>query len=155
MAGADKYIPYEERFWSSVSKSDGCWEWTGHLVHGYGYIRKEYRRIRAHRASWEMNCGPVPRGLMVLHSCDNRRCVNPAHLRLGNHCENMADRDSRGRQAAGSRQHSAKLNDATVVEIKRLLAGGATIKSLAPIYNVSKSTIAAVSSGRLWRHVDA
>jgi hypothetical protein len=82
----------------------GCWEWTGGTYRG-GYGRAFVRRrdMRAHRLAWALFVGPIPDGLQVLHRCDNPPCVNPAHLFLGTHRENMADRDAKGRVASGDR----------------------------------------------------
>lgn len=75
-----------ERFWSKVTKSDHCWEWTAATDGGgYGayFVRKVDGRTvlaRAHRWAYEELVGPIPDGLVLDHLCRNRRCVNPAHL---------------------------------------------------------------------------
>lgn len=94
---------FAQRFWAKVDKHgpDECWPWTGYSHKaGYGFISKAGHRamLTAHRVSWELsNNRPVPNGLMVLHSCDNPPCVNPAHLRAGTAAENHQDMVSRGR----------------------------------------------------------
>jgi len=88
------------RFWAKVAKSDGCWLWTGaRASNGYGSFRFADRpcATAAHRAAWELACGPIPHGMHVLHRCDNPPCVNPAHLFLGTHLENVRDREAKGR----------------------------------------------------------
>jgi hypothetical protein len=83
-----------ERFWEKVKKSDSgnCWEWIGAFsTSGYGHIIWDKKHIDAHRLSYILNIGNIPTGMMILHSCNNKRCVNPEHLRLGTQAENMAD----------------------------------------------------------------
>jgi hypothetical protein len=87
-----------ERFWSKVSKSDGCWLWIAYRDEkGYGAFGFKGKVQRAHRVAYELALGPIAPGMHVLHSCDNPSCVNPSHLRLGTHADNMRDRIERGR----------------------------------------------------------
>lgn len=89
-----------ERFWSRVLQKPGCWEWTGAVNDsGYGRIAVRGRMEGAHRVSWELHHGPIPRGLWVLHCCDNPPCTNPAHLFLGTCQDNLADMRAKGRSA--------------------------------------------------------
>lgn len=87
-----------ERFWAKVEKTDGCWEWTA-FVHpkGYGMFGVGREARRAHRVSYEIANGPIPDGLCVCHSCDNRRCVRPDHLFLGTNQDNVDDKMRKGR----------------------------------------------------------
>lgn len=79
----------EERFWSKVEKTDGCWLWTGAL-NGGGYGRFNVgRRLYAHRAAYLMFVGPIPDGLQIDHLCRVRHCVNPDHLEPVTHAENV------------------------------------------------------------------
>ena len=75
----------------------GCIEWQGATVRGYGCLRIPHKTLYAHRVSWETSIGPIPEGLHVLHRCDNRLCVNPKHLFLGTHQDNMNDMSRKGR----------------------------------------------------------
>ena len=96
----------EEGFWDRADRSGGptaCWNWLGYLNdHGYGMVRMRNRPRRAHRVAYEFVAGDIPHGKMILHSCDNRRCVNPAHLRVGTALENIHDAKNRGRMTQGS-----------------------------------------------------
>ena len=95
----------EDRFWAKVDKTGDCWLWTASVFrerYGYGKFqagenRANTRVVYAHRYSWELVNGPVPDGLFVCHHCDNPPCVNPAHLFVGTHQDNVDDMMSKGR----------------------------------------------------------
>lgn len=97
--------PVDERFWSKVNKNteSGCWEWTSSRNKGgYGLfftslIYSKQRANKAHRFSWTLVNGEIPDGMWVLHKCDNRKCVNPDHLFLGDRVANMVDCAAKGR----------------------------------------------------------
>jgi hypothetical protein len=96
-----------ERFWSKVDKSGECWEWTSSVgTTGYGqfYFSPDQRVVRAHRASMMLLHGDLDQSVFVLHRCDNRLCVRPDHLYLGDHSQNMADMHSRGRERPWGRE---------------------------------------------------
>lgn len=101
-----------ERFWEKVDKigKDKCWNWTGyHNSVGYGRMGDGNRGlILAHRLSWEIHFGPIPIGKLVLHKCDNPKCINPNHLYIGTYSDNNMDRAKRNPNNQGGRPKAEK-----------------------------------------------
>jgi hypothetical protein len=101
-------------FWNRVSKTDGCWLWTGCLAsNGYGRFPLNYRRIPAHRYAWTLSNGPIPAGLEVCHHCDVRRCVRPDHLFLGTREDNIQDAKQKRRFPWNTSTHCRRGHELT------------------------------------------
>lgn len=158
--------PLRERFWEKVNKQGPvgpyvdtpCWCWTAATnSRGYGLIGvKASRPGAAHRVCWELTHGPIPKGLHVLHRCHNRQCVNPSHLYLGTHAQNMRDRSLADRVNApqGSAHPHSRLTEKQALEILSLRQQGATYRELADKCGVSRRTVSGIIDGRSWCHLD-
>ena len=153
-----KLKPLRERMEKHIDrKPSGCWEWTGVRSHlGYGKVRSGGRApkcgilLLAHRAMWELTCGPIPDGLCVLHKCDNPPCVNPAHLRLGTKAENSREAIERGLMPRGIDRWNAKLTEDLVRHIR--LASGSQ-RAIAEQFGVSQQAVGKVKRGSTWSWV--
>ena len=154
----------KKRFWSKVRiVGSGCWHWTGaRTSSGYGNFWLQGKYASAHRMSWLLNQGNIPNGLCVLHSCDNRRCVNPDHLWLGSKRDNSLDASQKGRLHQVPRSHMrrgekhgiAKLTDTEALEIFcRYAKRDTTMKTLASEYSVCAQSICNIVNGHTWSHV--
>jgi len=120
---------------------EGCWLWQGVIARtGYGQVWNGKRMVATHRFSYSQLVGPITGDLMVLHRCDVRLCVNPAHLWLGTQADNMADCSAKGRSPVGTR-HPRAHPTATVAAIRAAVASGESQYSVAARFGVSSSTV--------------
>jgi len=151
-----------QRFWSYVTKTRDCWNWNGGLFsNGYGQFRVGTKKVKAHRFSWIINGGFLPDKYILLHKCDNSRCVRPDHLFLGTHRDNSFDRDRKGRAARnnlkpqkGEKNGAAKIDEATVKSIRHIReVYGFSFRTLALAFSISQSQIANIIHRRVWRHI--
>lgn len=150
------------RFWSGVNVrgADECWEWhRSATTRGYGRVRIAGGLRLPHRVAFELSYGPVPEtdsyhGMVVMHTCDNPRCCNPGHLRLGTQRDNVRDMRVKGRSAdsqiRGSAHVRARLSDEAVRAIR---SDERTEAQIAKHYGVSRGCINSVRRRKNWRHV--
>lgn len=148
-----------ELFWDKVSKE--CWGWKGSIKprNGYGHFHHKGKDYNAHRLAWELTFGPIPEGMCVLHKCDTPACVNPSHLKLGTHAENMAEMASRGRSVRGERNDKARLTESQVRELRRDYWCRGRKSNISELYErykhtgISKSGLYLAASGQSWAHI--
>lgn len=155
-------INITEKFLSQIFYSpDGCWYWTGAPdPNGYGRFYNPFypivskRQRPAHRVSYEMHIGKIPRGRLVCHTCDNRLCVNPDHFFIGTHKDNSQDMLKKGRRhdSRGELNPQAKLKTKDVLEI-RSLNGIERADSLAKRFNISECVIYSLWIRAGWQHI--
>lgn len=141
-----------------VTKSDGCWEWTGAKVSGYGTFNEHGKHWRAHRYAWERANGPIPEGLVVMHRCDNPSCVRLDHLQIGTQLENRRDAVAKGRTARGSATHAAKLSEQDVRDIRANHQPGRrnvpwNTAWIAVRFDIDVSAVRLIVRRRNWKHV--
>ena len=141
----------KKRFYAKINKGepDDCWPWSAGRNKGYGRFRLNKKLCNAHRIAYLLATGEQPGNLCVLHSCDNRACCNPAHLRLGTYADNMRDKAERGRNPL------AKLTEKEVLEILDQLQHPCRGQQsdLAKKYGVTRQTISLIKVGQTWSHL--
>ena len=142
-----------ERFLKSVNKTKTCWLWTGALnTKGYGWISRTRKLgpTRAHRLSYEMYVGHIPKGKLVLHRCDVKECVNPAHLFVGTPADNTNDMIRKARQVKGEKASWSKI---TVRDVKAIRASKEDQETLAARYGLCQQSISLIKRRINWSHV--
>lgn len=160
-SGLLRGLPVEQRMARQTRKmANGCWEWKGGIdADGYGRIRATLFDIpykKAHRVAWVLeNKRPIPKDMVVCHSCDNPRCVNPAHLWLGSQEENQLDKISKGRHLIdvmrGEVHVDAKL---TEVQVRAILADARPYAEIGHEYGIAASTVGSIKNRTSWAHID-
>lgn len=141
-----------------VRNGNECWGWNGPFAkHGYALARFNRKVRYASKISWMIHNGvdSIPKGIFVLHKCDNPICSNPAHLFLGTPKDNMQDKIKKGRSNAptGDKHYNAKLTEDQVRDIRLRLASGQTGNSISILYKVTRSTISAIRCKKLWNNL--
>lgn len=146
------------RFWMRVDRSggpDACWLWTGFLgENGYGVFGFNGKAYKAHRVSYFIEHGRIDNDRLVLHRCDVRSCVNPAHLFLGTPKDNSQDAVRKGRNTRlyGEGNGKAKLTRAEVLAIRRICKrGGVYQKTVAKQFGISEAIVSYIVNGGRWQ----
>lgn len=150
--------PVSDRFWEKVEKSrpDACWRWTANTDGRYGTLTVERGKspVKAHRLSWQLVNGPIPKGLAVLHKCDNPSCVNPQHLFLGTQTDNMRDASRKGRIRTpglrGAAHPNSKLTRDQAREIFLRARAGEVHGRIAADYGISRDNVCVIAKRRSW-----
>lgn len=139
---------FNERF---EKDSSGCWKWLAYIApDGYGKMMA-FGEQYAHRVSYILHKDIIPEGMDIMHSCDNPSCVNPSHLQIGTHKDNMADMVDKGRSAHSEQQRSAKLTKNMVIELRN---GTKTIKDAINMFGVAEITAMQARRGITWKHLN-
>ncbi len=165
MSHPNSKLSFEDRFWLKVGKQNNneCWNWLGAIItSGYGELHHTIMNKSkvAHRISYELHFGEIPDGLCCLHTCDNRRCVNPNHLYLGTHSDNMHDMVMKNRHvfvpfANGINNPSNKLTEQHVKEIRFKYRNSVISQiELAKQYSINQSTVWEIVHNKIWRSLD-
>lgn len=138
-----KYQSIMGRFMDKVEKTENCWIWKGAHGKDYGKMTVEKRHKDSHRMAYELFKGPIPEGMWVLHTCDNRLCVNPNHLWLGTQKDNLHDMYSKRRAAKGISQWN-KYSNKLIVEMR---SSGLTARQLSEKYGIDQNYAKRVLNG--------
>ena len=166
--GKSHLLTFEQRFWDRVVKTDSCWWWIGSTNGGgYGQIQYGGKRVRIHRLSYQLHVGPIPKGTVVCHHCDNPRCVRPDHLFLGTSRDNAIDREMKGRRltprgpespcygkpnllARGEKHGRHILTEDQVRDIRRLRSTGIAQEVIGKMFGVSRGAIGDIDRRKRW-----
>lgn len=145
----------EERFWEKVQKgeADECWLWLGAFVKkiGYGQIRVNSRKVYAHRYSYALHYGIELRDdSLVLHSCDNPKCVNPHHLFMGTQADNMRDMIQKGRQKIyrGNASNLARYTESDFHKVLELHAKGLPQSEIVKATGISQAHVSRILNNK-------
>lgn len=139
-----------KKFNKFVIKKDGCWDWSrSKNKAGYGYMLHRHKLLKAHRISYMIHKGEIPKSVFVLHSCDNPPCSNPDHLFLGTNTDNMRDMVSKGRN-----KPRATLTSEQVIGVRKLLDLGVSSARIARDFGVSDVAIHYIKHGKTWKKIE-
>jgi len=140
------------------NESTGCLEWLGKLdPQGYGYSYINGKIERAHRVSWILYKGDIPKNMCICHKCDNRKCANIDHLFLGSRKENYDDMVKKGRRKnnspLGEKHYRTKFKEEDINNIIKNYREGMKFSEIAKLYNCHRSTIYLIFKRKTWKHL--
>jgi hypothetical protein len=156
MSKRTKTITLEQLLTKGTKTSNGCIEWDGYKCpEGYGVLSVQGKKVKAHRLAATLAYGQPQKNHRALHSCDNRPCINPEHLRWGTAKENYQDMIDRNRTnyASGERHGKTKLTNADVLQIRELGKQGVSQTEIAKRYNMSQAGIWLILQHINWKNV--
>jgi hypothetical protein len=147
-----------EKLQNYTVNNNGCWIWNGGKTdRKYGITTINKERIRVHRLMWSVINGKIPIGMCICHKCDNPSCINPDHLFLGTNQDNVNDREKKGRNKPpivyGENNPRAKLKEADVIEILKLINKNVPLSNIAKMYNVGATAIFNIKHGIRWTRI--
>jgi hypothetical protein len=163
LSGKDVVAAKEKFFLGFKKVESGCWEWQKGKVEGYGALcvgsmaGNNLTTALAHRLSYRLFVEKIPKGLLVLHRCNNRKCVNPEHLYAGTNQDNTNDKMRAGMAlgATGESGGHSKLTEEDVIEMRKMRQEtGMSYKKLANLFNVSDSAAWSACTKKTWKHID-
>jgi hypothetical protein len=153
----EKLLKVKSLFERDVIKTTDCWKWKKMpLPNGYNRLLvRDKTFFLAHRVSWMITYGLIPKNTFILHKCDNPGCTNPEHLFLGTPKDNSQDMIKKGRHNPnkGQLHYNVKLKDENVIKIKELISQGISQNKLGKMFNVSPSAIQNIADGKTWKHL--
>lgn len=145
-----------DRWFATVEVTSECWNWTGAKNgDGYPYTNLRGQILRGNRLFWMLaNRRSIPHDRLACHSCDNRACVNPAHLWLGTLTDNNRDRAAKGRSRdqRGTKNNQAKLDDSKAIEIRRLYKAGLLQREIGAQFGITQTMVGRIVRGKAWTH---
>jgi len=146
------------RFWDKVKITgpENCWNWLASTQSkGYGsFAIKPRKTVLAHRFAYELAKGKIPKGQCIMHTCDNRLCCNPDHLKTGSMAANNRDMREKHRHAFGERHGNSKLSANQVINMRSDYRDGKyTHEDYADIFEVNKLTAKDAIEGNTWKHL--
>lgn len=141
----------KERFWTKVNKTENCWFFLSSIDrNGYGLFWLDGKARLAHKVSYFFEFGAYSSSWHVLHNCDTRNCVNPKHLRLGTHKENMQDKKIRGRAPKGANTTNSKYTETQIIEVYSLRAQKLTLREISERTKIPIGFIGNLLTGKPW-----